>query len=230
MPEPEPVKELTATLTWQTWLKSRTGRMTLLGGMALLAVIVASSVTYARYARERSGSNGDGKPVFSINFGDKKSDETKTAVSNLDGTTVPADQANRRPIAVMVENHPDARPQSGLSNASVVLEAIAEGGITRFMALLGSQNVEKIGPVRSARPYYVQFASGWKAIYAHAGGSEGGLAALATAPVVNLDNTNGYFHREPKPGLASEPAHRTSAGWGQGEGSGQAQRRGIAQC
>lgn len=82
----------------------------------------------------------------------------------------------RRPLTVMVENHEESRPQSGLSSADVVYEAVAEGGITRFLAVFycGSSAQEvTIGPVRSARTYYVDWASeyGDKPLYAHVGGA-----------------------------------------------------------
>ena len=71
----------------------------------------------------------------------------------LDGVMVPAGQEALRPIAIMVENHPDSRPWSGLDQASVVFEAPVEGGITRFMAIFDSTStINEVGPVRSARP------------------------------------------------------------------------------
>ncbi|MCJ7793026.1 MAG: DUF3048 domain-containing protein [Candidatus Marinimicrobia bacterium] len=81
-----------------------------------------------------------------------------------------------RPLTVMIENHLDARPQSGLSDADVVYEAVAEGGITRFLAVFycGAAAEEVlIGPVRSARTYYLDFASeyGDYPLYAHVGGA-----------------------------------------------------------
>lgn len=81
----------------------------------------------------------------------------------------------RRPLAVMVENTKDARPQSGMSDADIVYEAIAEGGITRFMGLFycGVQAYDTtIAPVRSARTYFVDWASGYnRPMYVHVGGA-----------------------------------------------------------
>ena len=81
----------------------------------------------------------------------------------------------RRPLFVMIENSPDARPQSGLSRADVVYEAVAEGGVTRFGALYYCaaqiQDVE-VAPVRSARTYFVDWASGYNfPLYVHVGGA-----------------------------------------------------------
>ena len=112
----------------------------------------------------------------------------------------------KRPYAVMIDNHPDAYPQAGLDHALVVFEALAEFGITRFMAVYVpgiGPDAPAIGPVRSARLYYVQWAMGFGTIYAHAGGSPQGLAlAQSTDKIVNLDALHrgggAYFGRSKK--------------------------------
>ena len=78
-----------------------------------------------------------------------------------------------RPLGVMIENSIDARPQSGLSGADTVYEAVAEGGITRFLSIFYCQDIGEIGPVRSARTYFVDFASEYAdyPLYAHVGGA-----------------------------------------------------------
>ena len=77
----------------------------------------------------------------------------------------------RRPLAIMVENHVDARPISGLSRADIVYEAVAEGGITRFMGVFLCQDSGDIAPVRSARTYFIDWLSEYSAAYAHVGGA-----------------------------------------------------------
>ncbi|MEN9327278.1 MAG: hypothetical protein RI947_86 [Candidatus Parcubacteria bacterium] len=79
----------------------------------------------------------------------------------------------RRPLGVMIENHKEARPQSGLSIADVVYEAVAEGGITRFMAVFYCKDAPYVGPVRSARMYFIRFLEeyGQFPLYAHVGGA-----------------------------------------------------------
>lgn len=72
---------------------------------------------------------------------------------------------NRRVVSVMVNNYKLARPQSGLHKADIVYEVLAEGRITRFLAIFQSQTPEVIGPVRSARPYYIELNSGYGGIY-----------------------------------------------------------------
>lgn len=77
----------------------------------------------------------------------------------------------RRPLGVMVENHVDARPPVGLSRADVVYEAVAEGGITRFLSIFLCQDAGDIAPVRSARTYFLDWVSEYDAAYAHVGGA-----------------------------------------------------------
>ncbi len=79
----------------------------------------------------------------------------------------------RRPLAVMIENHAESRPQSGLSSADVVYEAVAEGGITRFMGIFycGIATPVNLAPVRSARTYYLPWVLEYDALYNHVGGA-----------------------------------------------------------
>lgn len=80
--------------------------------------------------------------------------------------------SDTRPIAVMIDNDDEsARPQKGLEDAYIVYEIIVEGGSTRFMALFKDKLPEKIGPIRSSRHYFIDYANENGAIYAHAGGS-----------------------------------------------------------
>jgi len=77
----------------------------------------------------------------------------------------------RRPLAVMIENHVDARPPLGLSRADIIYEAVAEGGITRFLAVYLCQDAGDIAPVRSARTYFLDWVLEYGAAYAHVGGA-----------------------------------------------------------
>lgn len=79
---------------------------------------------------------------------------------------------NNRIIGVMVNNHTAARPQSGLSQADIVFEILAEGNITRFLALFHSNIPEVVGPVRSAREYYFNLANDYNALYVYHGAAD----------------------------------------------------------
>lgn len=93
-----------------------------------------------------------------------------------------------RPIAVMLNNIKQAMPQHGVSQADILYEVLAEGGVTRCMGIFTNiQNVEKLGSLRSARKYYVDIALGYDAGYLHAGGSPEALGYLNTLRNMNLD-------------------------------------------
>lgn len=96
----------------------------------------------------------------------------KKFYSPLNGLEVADEAATKRVVtAVMIENSPDARPQSGLAEADLVFEAVAEGGITRFIALYQPSRPALVGPVRSLRPYYADWAAAFNPSVAHVGGS-----------------------------------------------------------
>lgn len=107
--------------------------------------------------------------------------------SLLNGLPLEEALIHRRPIAVMLDNQAKARPQAGLSEADVVIEALAEGEITRYMAVFQSRDPQSIGPVRSARPYYINKALEYDAYYVHAGGSEAALGNVIRQGVADLD-------------------------------------------
>lgn len=117
----------------------------------------------------------------------------------LDGVLVKPENANPYPIAVMIENLITVRPQSGLSAAGVVYEALAEGGITRFMAVYAGEEAEKIGPVRSSRAYYLEWASEYDALYVFSGAYPPVLAAISGLKIKNLNamyEGSKYFWRD----------------------------------
>jgi hypothetical protein len=99
----------------------------------------------------------------------------------LTGMPVTEAVAKRPVIAVMIDDQALARPQSGLSQASIVWQAPAEGGIPRYMALFQDTDPKSVGPVRSSRLYFIAWASEWRAVYAHVGGSPQALALLRSS-------------------------------------------------
>lgn len=127
----------------------------------------------------------------------KVTPKTKTVPSTLTGLPVDPIVNKRTVTGVMIENSLFARPQAGLGNAGVVFEAVAEAGITRFLALYQDTAPKNVGPIRSARPYYVKWALGFDAGYAHVGGSPQALANIRQWHVRDLDQFGapGSYHR-----------------------------------
>jgi hypothetical protein len=96
----------------------------------------------------------------------------------LTGRLVSPRDAAQHPIALMIDDAPAARPQSGFNAASVVWQAPAEGGVPRYMMIFQDQMPTDVGPVRSARDYFISWAAEWNAVYGHVGGSPGAMATL----------------------------------------------------
>ncbi len=131
---------------------------------------------------------------------EEDANEPKTETCPLNGSlkskTARAAWETRRPLAVMIENHTEARPQSGLTSADVVYEAVAEGGITRFMALFYCNLSDvQVGPVRSARTYYLDWLGEYNnPLYAHVGGANtpGPADALSQIITYKVDDLNQF--------------------------------------
>jgi len=96
----------------------------------------------------------------------------------LTGLPVTESSAAQHVVAVMVDDQADARPQSGFTDAGIVWQAPAEGGIPRYMMLFQDADPSAVGPVRSSRYYFIAWASEWNAVYVHVGGSPQALSVL----------------------------------------------------
>ncbi len=154
--------------------------LTILGGLVLYLVSAGISFAGFRYLAKPSqivpiSPLPEPKSGFRVDLS-----VPKTEKCPLNGGMFTKEERKiweqRRPLTVMIENHAEARPQSGLSRADIVYEAVAEGGITRFLAVFycgASAEEITIGPVRSARTYFLDFASeyGDYPLYAHVGGA-----------------------------------------------------------
>lgn len=101
--------------------------------------------------------------------------------------TVKTFSGEERAIALMIDNHEDAWPQGGLNDADLVYEIIVEGGETRLMAVFKGKDLEKIGPVRSARHYFIDYALENDAIYTHFGWSPQAESDIKTYSVNNIN-------------------------------------------
>jgi hypothetical protein len=127
--------------------------------------------------------------------------------------------ADNRVVSVMVNNHRKARPQSGLSQADIVYEVLAEGQITRFLALFHSDIPDTIGPVRSARPYYFQIANGYDAIYTYHGASTVINQKVANSGIDYLDgalyDNNGWLFKRSTDRIAPHNSYLLTEGLGQ---------------
>ncbi len=171
------------------WSKKRNRILVIVSIIVLIFIILVIGFYYLIYKQDGANVTLDVQ---------KTTEAVKPQLyqSILDGTMVSSDDANRHPLGIMVENHIDARPQSGLSQASIVYEAIAEGGITRFLAVYGPKSATKVGPVRSARTYYVDWIRELNGYMAHVGGNYDALTMIKTIGILDIDqfaNPSAYW-------------------------------------
>ncbi|MBA3757650.1 DUF3048 domain-containing protein [Candidatus Saccharibacteria bacterium] len=157
---------------WQNWSKRRK----LVTSISSIILLVGGvGIGYVTFIQKSSAPDIE-KVALKVQA--EPPPKPKTVASPLSGVQVTPELATRPVTGIMIENSLDARPQSGLQDAGVVFEAIAEGGITRFMALFQDTTPGYIGPVRSLRPYYIDFAAPFDAGIAHVGGSPEALAQI----------------------------------------------------
>ncbi|MCL2451866.1 DUF3048 domain-containing protein [Candidatus Saccharibacteria bacterium] len=165
-------------LAKQNWFKKH---RLLLIVFATLLVAAAVAVCLSLYFLSNKQTNTD-------QLSEPKKAEPVRYYSPLTGRETTEEKSKRPISAVMIENSPEARPQSGLREAGAVFEAIAEGGITRFVALFQEADVDLIGPVRSARPYFLEWAAAFDPALAHVGGSDQALQMLRSGRYgLNID-------------------------------------------
>ena len=126
----------------------------------VILVIIAGVVLAYKITKDKENSV---QPVAN--------EEEEKIIAEVEEKEVQIFKGNDRPIAVMIDNHNLAWPQAGLNQAYMVYEIIVEGGETRLMALFKGVDLEKIGPVRSARHYFIDYAMENDAIYVHFGQS-----------------------------------------------------------
>jgi hypothetical protein len=117
--------------------------------------------------------------------------------STLTGNLVASEADTKQAVTgMMIENSPDARPQSGLKNSGIVFEAIAEGGITRFLVLYQQEKPQMIGPVRSVRLYDLDWLAAFNASIGHVGGSAAALKEVRNGKYRDIDqffNSKSYW-------------------------------------
>lgn len=168
-------------------------QITLLIGVTLVFLMALWGVWHVFHRQGSVTISGQNPPVPA----------PTTVASTLTGLQVEPEVNKRQVTGVMIENSIFARPQSGLDDAGIVFEAIAEGGITRFMALYQDTSSSYIGPVRSVRLYFEQWCQGFNCALAHVGGSPEALKYIAAKKTKDLNQfyAPAYFSR-----ISSRPA------------------------
>ena len=198
-----------------SWLAHSRRRQAIAGGAAAFLTLV---ITIGVLAVAGVFSGGSSQVLDGITSPEPSDTATPTPSPRpppteptlLNGRLVYAEQLaeieSRLPLAIMLDNFVDARPQIGLEKADLVFEAVAEGGITRFLGIFWSDETGRIEPVRSARVYYLDWAAGLDAIYVHWGMARSSVAAADVPSAISrlgLRRFDGfvmggpYFSRDP---------------------------------
>ncbi|MBU2235463.1 DUF3048 domain-containing protein [Patescibacteria group bacterium] len=169
-----------------------------IGGVLVLGAII-SWIFIGIMSGQILGIFNFGKSDSSIIETDNSEDISLTRARLLDGRIVAKENSSLLPVGIMIENLPSVRPQSGLSKAQIVYEALVEGFSTRFLVIFDPNELpDRIGPVRSARPYYLEWISEYDGLYVHAGGSPEALAAVDGLGLKDLNalHKGQYFWRD----------------------------------
>ena len=166
-----------------------------IAGIAVALGIVILLFTFVPFGRDTGGARGI------ISLPEKMSEASCDHQRILDGVCVEnAEDINPKLIAVMIENHFESWPPSSLANARVVYEAPVEGNISRFLVLYTEdQEIDKAGPIRSVRPYYLDWLAEYGTpLYIHVGGSNAALERIKTDGVNDLSEMfrGWYFWRD----------------------------------
>lgn len=184
--KPNRIKQLWANLI--RWLRQHHKVVLIVSGVIL--VLAAGAITFIVLTQKPATKTSTVKVA-------KKANPAIKYYSPLTGKQIADEAAITQPVTgVMIENSPDARPQSGLKDSGVVFEAIAEGGITRFLVLYQQEKPQLIGPVRSLRLYDVDWLAAFNAGIAHVGGSAAALAEIRNGSYRDLDqffNSGSYW-------------------------------------
>lgn len=165
--------------------------------MLMVCVVLLSACSSKEKAQPVTPTPNNTSEESQINTPETPPPTTYTAP--LTGLSI-TEPSNRRAITVMVNNAPQARPQAGLNEADIMYEVLAEGGLTRLIAIYQSADVvTKIGPVRSIRPYMIELGESYHGVLAHAGGSTDAYAILQRQKKADLDeiyNASKFFWRD----------------------------------
>jgi len=162
-------------------------------------IIIGALVIFLGFVIYLQTQNVTAKPTTTKATKNKTVKEVKVTgiAAPLTGLPVDKSLAGRTALGVIIENHPDARPQSGYNEADLVYETLAEGGITRTLAIYQSKDSKEIGPVRSARTYFVDWLSEVGGIFAHVGGNADALDMITQLnfPDLNQFAYGNYYRR-----------------------------------
>ena len=161
-------------------MRKEKGGMKLLVAILIILIIIAGALLAMKVMQDKNNNEEVGD-IATMEQQEEEKPQPKTFAGN------------ERLIALMIDNHIDAMPQAGLEQADLVYEIIVEGGETRLMMLIQGQDIDRIGPLRSARHYFLDYALENDAIYVHYGQSPQAKSDIQTLGVTDI---NGIYESE----------------------------------
>lgn len=183
--EPKVVDEKKEKRSKKNPFSKLTKKQKIIAGVITAVILIGGCATAFALTREKP------KPAPIADQPKIEEAPKTTEPSKTTGLEVPVEYNQRTVTGIQIENSPDARPQSGLKDADVIYEAVAEGGITRFHAIFKDNLPEYVGPVRSVRPYYLDFLGPYDGAIVHVGGSPQALAEIRAQGIKDLDQQSG---------------------------------------
>ncbi len=182
-------------------------RIALLVAFLLCALLVTGACKSSDEAPDTTAKEKETQKTEETTKKDKETEEDTTKadepfkapefVNPLTGLEADKDLSKKRPVSIMVNNIGASLPQEGVAQADILYECLAEGGITRLMMIVTDyEKLTKVGSVRSARDYYIDYADGYDCIFVHAGGSTYAYDTFSNRGTNRIDGVNGpaYFY------------------------------------
>ncbi|WP_055665284.1 DUF3048 domain-containing protein [Desnuesiella massiliensis] len=164
----------------------------------LLIGLVTASIAFSscNIGKKSVPSLDDTIPTFNENISSyEKQNQIQKFFLPYTGEETSKENADKVAFMAIIENSTDSRPQSGISKADFTFETMAEGGIPRFISLFQKNTVKEIGPIRSARSYFIDISKEFKLPFAHCGGSEDALNSIKAQNLISLNEmTNGSYY------------------------------------
>lgn len=153
----------------------------------LVMLITVSCSRETSAPEELTEATSPKEEIIGLEEIEEQQEDSRKAISPLDGLKYYPEELSKRPVAVSLDNHPDARWQSGLKDAEIIYEFEVEYPYTRYLAIYLAKEPKVLGPVRSARPYIIYYAMENDAIFVHVGGSEDAFSEIKRLGAADVD-------------------------------------------
>ncbi len=168
--------------------------------IVLLSLLIPALLCSCGLSKDKKTTSLDAGNHVKTEEGSKENEKKEPVMYSFayTGEKTEKDPSNNISFMAIIENSKDARPQSGLSEADIVFETMAEGGIPRFIALFNKNSPKEIGPIRSVRPYFIDIAKEYNTAFAHCGGSDDAIKIINSENLMSMNEMSygKYYWRD----------------------------------